>query len=571
MADLKTIEDIKSLTDDVENFFENPNFTPKKQNKFFFSEGTSYYKQLLEVSKVIKLLQKSISSLYENEKSIQQEIDELDIETLTTLKTKVDELETKATDLINRVGKLESDNVSNKNDIGYLKNETVSIISEIDSINARNNEQDTKLATHDTAIETNTLNITNNKNSIDNLNSELDSTQEDLNNVKENYLKDVVMKSNDITFTDVSKEGGVKTIQAVVTSSTPADLGTQLTAIKEQNTDVVSKVENKINEDTANEVINVTQDVTTLKNGIPTTETNDVLKLDTNDFAYDETTNTVSTSVDLNSLGDNVNTILGNYIKNGTQNDVHDFGFNGAITANGPISMYGQFLIHCNESENYIKFEQPTYTGYHNLIEWYNAKKANISYIFRNDYTDGLNRLYFITKDSAGSHVTSMTIKYPSNDCYLLTTDDINISLYAKTADIQPQITNNTSNIATLGDTVNELDTKVTNNTNIINENSSKISDNTININTNASNISHLQGYWASTSGQGTTAIAIAYTAFSDFTYDSSKYYSLDTYVMDTSNIYNISSLSYSDVAITVTFGTAIPSGTTVKFNLKEI
>lgn len=75
--DIKNLPDVTSLVDDIQDFIDNPNFQPKNQNKWFFSDGLSYYQQLLEIYKVLEYFQQAFKIVQENEDTIGTYVDTL--------------------------------------------------------------------------------------------------------------------------------------------------------------------------------------------------------------------------------------------------------------------------------------------------------------------------------------------------------------------------------------------------------------------------------------------------------------------------------------------------------------
>lgn len=502
---LKTLSDIESLTNDVEEFFKNPNFSPKRQNKYFFSEGTSYYKQLLEVSRVIKLLQTSLANIYDNQNVLQEEYESLDVTELTGLKTKVEDLETTVNTLLTEVTDVKKSSDTNSQNIASLNN---TLTSKTNELNSKIDDNTSKINTNTANITTNKNNITTNTNDIatnkgniatnkgdiatnktnintlstkvstaetkvsemgtkvDSMDAKVTTAVNDVEDVKENYLKDIKIDSTDIQFTDVSKTKGIKEIQASIISSTPADLGTQLTAVKAQNSNLVTSVSDvTINEDTTNKVVNVTQDVTTLENGIPTTDTKNIVSFDTDDFAVDDN-GKVSTTVDLQSLADNTNSIMGNYIKKNTTNETtSSFKINcsyGNITHTSlqANSQNPFFTSTDTEYGNSAIFRG--HFGCHNRIElfWYNTGISFSIYDTDNKYWRSA-KLDGILNHNANTNI-------------------------ALVEDIQPQITNNTNNIASVSTSVQTLEEEYTAQQEVL-------SDHETLINNNGTNITSLQ------------------------------------------------------------------------------
>lgn len=501
---LKTLSDIESLTNDVEEFFKNPNFSPKRQNKYFFSEGTSYYKQLLEVSRVIKLLQTSLANIYDNQNVLQEEYESLDVAELTGLKTKVEDLETTCNDLLVRVDKLEADNITNKENIATntanitarstqlteLINDNLTKINanitEIDKNKANIQTNTNDIATNKANISTNKTDIATNKTNIntlsskvstaetkvsemgtkvDNMDTKVTTAVNDVEDVKENYLKDIKIDSTDIQFTDVSKTKGIKEIQASIISSTPADLGTQLTAVKAQNSNLVTSVSDvSVTEDTANKVVNVTQDVTTLDNGIPTTDTKNIVSFDTDDFAVDDN-GKVSTTVDISSMQDNLNAVMSNYVSRYNVTDVSQStnqfrlqGENMYITRNG---------IHCSTRDNLL---------YWDITE----DEVNVKHIYLCNFNNINNSTLLVGPNTLQYRTVYNNVTYNVN---MRLTQNATIAF---TEDLQPKITNNTNNIASVSTSVQALEEEYTAQQEVLTDHETLI-------NNNATNITSLQ------------------------------------------------------------------------------
>lgn len=501
---LKTLNDIESLTNDVEKFFKNPNFSPKRQNKYFFSEGTSYYKQLLQVSRVIKLLQTSLANIYDNQKTIQDELDNLDVTELTGLKTKVEDLETTVNTLLTEVTDVKKSSDTNSQNIASLNNtltsKTNELNSKIDDNTSKINTNKANITTNKNNITTNTndiatnkANIANNKSDIatnkanintlstkvntaetkvsemgtkvDNMDAKVTTAVNDVEDVKENYLKDIKIDSTDIQFTDVSKTKGIKEIQASIISSTPADLGTQLTAVKAQNSNLVTSVGDiTINEDTTNKVVNITQDVTTLENGIPTTDSKNIVSFDTDDFAVDDN-GKVSTTVDISSMQDNLNTVMSNYISR--------YGTTIVSQSTNPFILQGTNM--------YITDRQIHCTTRDNLLIWDKTDdEINAKHIYQCNFSNINNSTLLIGPT---------TLQYRTS--YNNVTYNVNIKLtkngtLAFTEDLQPQITKNTNNIASVSASVQTLEEEYTAQQEVLTDHETLI-------NNNATNITSLQ------------------------------------------------------------------------------
>lgn len=495
---LKTLSDIESLTNDVEEFFKNPNFSPKRQNKYFFSEGTSYYKQLLEVSRVIKLLQTSLANIYDNQNVLQEEYESLDVTELTGLKTKVEDLETTVNTLLTEVTDVKKSSDTNSQNIASLNN---TLTSKTNVLNSKIDDNASKINTNTANITTNKNNITTNTNDIatnkaniatnksdiatnkanintlstkvstaetkvsemgtkvDSMDAKVTTAVNDVEDVKENYLKDIKIDSSDIQFTDVSKTKGIKEIQASIISSTPADLGTQLTAVKAQNSNLVTSVGDiTINEDITNKVVNITQDVTTLENGIPTTDTKNIVSFDTDDFAVDDN-GKVSTTVDISSMQDNLNTVMNNYIKiNGNNNVTKDW----RISAIGLTILPNIISVHTTE----------------NAIQFTSSDTNTFHHIFTSAFTDSNMWSQLLT------YPTSWEIQSNYNNVRYSISIPTNRPNYhvAFTEDIQPQITNNTNNIASVSTSVQTLEEEYTAQQEVLTDHETLINNNGTNI-----------------------------------------------------------------------------------------
>lgn len=75
--DIKDLPQVTSLVDDIQDFINNPNFSPKDQNKWFFSDGLSYYQQLCEIMKLLQYFQQAFKIVQENEYVIASNYEEL--------------------------------------------------------------------------------------------------------------------------------------------------------------------------------------------------------------------------------------------------------------------------------------------------------------------------------------------------------------------------------------------------------------------------------------------------------------------------------------------------------------
>lgn len=319
MDNLTNIEDIKSLVDDVDNFFSDPNFKPKEQNKYFFSEGTSYYKQLLQVCKIIKLLQTSIKALYSNEEKLKANIEELNLDDIKDLPQRVTELETKATDLTSRVVVLESGVSTNKANIETNK-------EDINKLTLRVSTNETNITSLNTAI----TSLTNLVNSYETRVTDNERDIEQLQDNEKLYLQDVLFNSTDIEFVQVSKVNGIATYTAVIKSATPVNLNENLSIANTTNATLVTNIGNlALDSESDEKSIKVNHANTYLSGGSLHTHTDSNIALSKDNFMingngaidtkldYEETTNklteiTNNVSAIQEDVNINTNTITSN-------------------------------------------------------------------------------------------------------------------------------------------------------------------------------------------------------------------------------------------------------------------
>ena len=177
--DIKDLPETSSLLDDIENFLENPKFSPKNQNKWFFSDGMSYYEQLIEINKVLDLFKQAFSSVYSNEKTIADGYSSLSTlpEQVQNIQTEMDTFTEKYKDVPNQI-------ISLQTRVTTLESETQSAIS--------------RITANETAIK------------------EI--------NAKDFLTQVKFLDSANITFVDNGKKDGIQSFTGIVTGSVPANL-----------------------------------------------------------------------------------------------------------------------------------------------------------------------------------------------------------------------------------------------------------------------------------------------------------------------------------------------------------
>ncbi len=159
--DIKTTPNIDSLVDDIQDFMNNPKFQPKDQNKWFFSDGMSYYQQLLEIFKILTYFQDAFKIVQENENTIASayeslivlpsQVEEIKAELVEfnnkykDVPNRVTELETKVSELLettkselSRIESLESDNTTNKSNISALQSDNETNKTNISALQSDN-------------------------------------------------------------------------------------------------------------------------------------------------------------------------------------------------------------------------------------------------------------------------------------------------------------------------------------------------------------------------------------------------------------------------------------------------
>ena len=159
--DLKELKDTQSLVDDIEDFINNPKFNPTNQNKWFFSDGLSYYQQLCEILKTLTYFQESFKLVYENEKTIANAYEEVATlpEEFKTLSSKVDTIAEQVSSEIARIETLESDNEQNKKDIVALQVDDGTMKSDITNLKADNTQNKNDIVSLKADNDTNKNNI----------------------------------------------------------------------------------------------------------------------------------------------------------------------------------------------------------------------------------------------------------------------------------------------------------------------------------------------------------------------------------------------------------------------------
>ena len=324
--DLKELKDTQSLVDDIEDFINNPKFNPTNQNKWFFSDGLSYYQQLCEILKTLTYFQESFKLVYENEKTIANAYEEVATlpEEFKTLSSKVDTIAEQVSSEIARIETLESDNEQNKKDIVALqvddgtmksditnlkadntqnKNDIVSLKADNDTnknnISALQEDNTTNKANISTLQEDNTTNKANisalqsdnttNKEDIATLKADNSTNKENINTNTNNitalqeadFLKLVgFLNSENVSVIDHGKVDGKQTFTISVTGTTPVNLTKNISYFNDNSTQTIATACDLIL-DSANNTIKLT--LNNFSDGV-SGSTESTIKLSTDEF-----------------------------------------------------------------------------------------------------------------------------------------------------------------------------------------------------------------------------------------------------------------------------------------------
>lgn len=168
--EIKDLPKTKALLDDVQDFINNPNFHPKNQNKWFFSDGLSYYQQLCEILKLLEYFQQAFAIVQENENSLNESVNELlpltqEVEEMQKeiddFKEEFKDVPTEIETLQNEVSTLTISVEEEKTKIENLENVTSEHTTQLQSL-ATNLVDETKAReSGDTTLQTNIDNETN--------------------------------------------------------------------------------------------------------------------------------------------------------------------------------------------------------------------------------------------------------------------------------------------------------------------------------------------------------------------------------------------------------------------------
>ena len=268
--DLKDLKDMQSLVDDIEDFINNPKFNPTNQNKWFFSDGLSYYQQLCEILKTLTYFQESFKLVYENEQTLANAYK--DVETLPDefkgLSTKVDTLAEQVSSEIARLETLESDNEQNKKDIIALQVDDGTMKSDISTLKDDNTTNKSNIATLQEDNNTNKTNISNNA-------TEIKALQD------ADFLKLVgFLNSENVSVVDHGKVDGKQTFTISVTGTTPVNLTKNVTYFNDNSTQPIATSCN-MELDSANNTIKMT--LNNVSDGV-SGSTESTIKLSTDEF-----------------------------------------------------------------------------------------------------------------------------------------------------------------------------------------------------------------------------------------------------------------------------------------------
>lgn len=268
--DLKELKDTQSLVDDIEDFINNPKFNPTNQNKWFFSDGLSYYQQLCEILKTLTYFQESFKLVYENEQTLATAYK--DVETLPdefkALSTKVDTLAEQVSSEITRIETLESDNEQNKKDIVALQVDDGTMKSDITTLKADNTQNKNDIVSLKADNDTNKNNISNNATDIKALQDA-------------DFLKLVgFLNSENVSVVDHGKVDGKQTFTISVTGTTPVNLTKNVTYFNDNSTQPIATSCN-MELDSTNNTIKMT--LNNVSDGIGGS-TESTIKLSTDEF-----------------------------------------------------------------------------------------------------------------------------------------------------------------------------------------------------------------------------------------------------------------------------------------------
>ena len=156
--EIKNIKDVSSLLKDIDSFVNNPDFSPENQNKWFFSNGLSYYEQLCEILKTLTYFSESFENVYENEKALADAYDGITVD-VSTIKEQISDITVKVEDELNRIITLENDNVTNKTNIANLQGDNTTNKADIATLKADNTINKSDITNLKTDNSTNKANI----------------------------------------------------------------------------------------------------------------------------------------------------------------------------------------------------------------------------------------------------------------------------------------------------------------------------------------------------------------------------------------------------------------------------
>lgn len=138
MAHIDELPMSNDILKSIENFLNNPDFNPKNQSRYFYSDAKSYYQALSQIYKVLKNHDESFIKVWENEKNIARAED---------APVSDDDLENAINELRNEIIEMLDSYVVKEDAPGFddilTKTEAETIYATLDSINSLSERMDT--------------------------------------------------------------------------------------------------------------------------------------------------------------------------------------------------------------------------------------------------------------------------------------------------------------------------------------------------------------------------------------------------------------------------------------------
>ena len=269
--DIKDLPQVTSLVDDIQDFINNPNFSPKEQNKWFFSDGLSYYQQLCEIMKLLEYFQQAFKIVQENENTLASAFDVTE-EEVETLATKVDELSSAVESELARLDTLEQDNVTIKSDISTIKDDVAANREDISSLQSDNTSNKARIS----SLENDN---TTNKNDIASLKTDNNTNKEKISSLETDNTTNKAKISSLETDNETNK-----TNISLLQDDNDLNKG-KIELLEKDNTTNKSDIASLKTDNTTNksDIASLKTDNTTNKANIET-NTNDIKALNDKDF-----------------------------------------------------------------------------------------------------------------------------------------------------------------------------------------------------------------------------------------------------------------------------------------------